>query len=160
MGDDDQEIDLGNEGLSFQEIALRQFSECAKCLSVELRGGYHFYSKEGDSGKEIYVPDTREIASNSIFTFALLCLPKFNKDMKKKYDTFKGQLTKLSKKFIKDTSVEETVVLCSDHYETEPDRMLLEEFKISKLNLHIKLFADLSQFAHDKNYFGIGGGTF
>ena len=154
------ELDFGDEGLSFKEIALRSFQECVKALSVELRGGYHCYSKDEDGGKEVYVPDSREVACNTIRAYALLIMPKFDKNMINVWSSFVKDLDKLESDFIGKTSVDESIVLGLDHYENKLDQYFLEEFKAKKLKLYIGLFEDLSKCTANSRYFGFGGGTF
>jgi len=155
------EIDLGEEGLSFKEIALGLFKKCSEKLSVELRGGYHYYSKGVDgSGGETYVVDTREEACNCIMSYALVILPKFDKVMKESFRVFEVKLDKLKAEFIDSTSVDEEIILGLDHYETKEDMLLLETFKIKKLELFVTLFKDLSLCTARCKYFTFGGGTF
>ena len=156
----DGSIDLGEQGFSFKETAMRGFREACLSLSVELRGGYYL-DAGGDNSKEVYVPDTRDVACNTVFVLAVLLLPKIKIDpvSKKVWADFEENLKVLEENFIKKTVTKESVVLGADYY-NEVDRLGFEEFKINRLRLHIILFKELSELLGRKNYLEMGGGTF
>lgn len=139
-------------------IHLRRLMELSAC---EMRGGYHLFIKDKSGNeREVYVEDSRERISNAIFAFGLLLLPKFDKTMKEKYKKFKELLKKNKDKFLEATSIEEKEVLGEGYYESTSDKVLLEEYKIHKLQLYWDLFSDLSELLGRLNYMEIGGGSF
>ena len=146
-------IDLGEKGYSYKEIVMRALQRASDSLSVEFRGGYH----NEISGYEI---DTREVACGHVHVLALLLISKFDKIAEKEYNQFLKDFTNLKNVFVKTTSCKDNVVLGSDYYINEKDKFLLEEFKINKLGLHIKLFKDMSLLLGRKKFLEMGGGTF
>ena len=160
MEESDSTVDLGEKGYSFKEIAMRVFKEAGDNLSKEFRGGFYLSDfKEGNKVSN-YVDDTRDIASNSIYVLALLLIPKFDKEMKPLFKQFEKDLRKLKDDFIKATKTKEKVVLGQTFYKPEEDKLLLEHFKIEKLDLHIILFKNLSELLGRKNYLEMGGKSF
>jgi len=80
--------------------------------------------------------------------------------MVKDFDKFEKALGVLERDFFKGSEVEESVILGSDFYKSEKDKLLLEHFKINKLRIHIELFCRLSALLGRKKFLEMGGGTF
>ena len=146
-------IDLGEKGYSYKEIVMRALQRAGDSLSVEFRGGYH----NEMSGYEI---DSREVACSHVHVLTMLLISKFDKIAEKEYNQFLKDFSTLKNNFVKATSCKDNVVLGSDYYLSDKDKFLLEEFKINKLELHIKLFKDMSLLLGRKKFLEMGGGTF
>lgn len=154
-------VDLGEKGVSFKEIVMRQFDKVSGLLSVELRGG--FYSsvrdKEGKA-REVYVVDSREVFCNGVLALAILLLPKFDKVMERFYSGFCRDLEVLRADFLKGCSVKQGIILGDVFYKSVDDRVLLEKFKEDKLRLFVGLFSEISRLLGRKRWLEMGGDVF
>lgn len=158
---DTTEIEIDTTGGSFLEIVMIQLNKVVLHTNCEFRGGY--YSKEQmDNGeiKLIYIPDTREIFINSLFTLALLLKPKFDKDMEEHFKEHNVKVKEIEKAFLDASSPDEEVILGEAFYDSTEDKILLETYKNKKLILFLKLFARISEYMSRKNYFEMAGGIF
>ena len=157
---EESEIDINVKGGSFKEIIMIHLARIALLSSTELRGGYFSITqtKSGDT-KEVYVADSRESLSNAVYFLAQALFPKFDKDMKSAFKTFKEATEKLKDEFLEETEKEDSEVLGEAYY-PEKEKSMLEEYKIKKLDLYRELFTDLSQFLSRKKYLEIVGGAF
>ena len=156
----DVDIDINNAS-SYKDIFLRQLSKIISEGSKEMRGGYtsHFESKNGTI-KEQYTPDSRETYCNSILSFVQLLKPKFDKDTKKICNDFDNALKELQDDFIKKSSTEETIILCESFYEDIKDKLLLEEYRMRKLQLFRDLFDNINKWLKKVNWLEIGDETY
>lgn len=159
---EEEQIEMASGGgNNFRDVVMNQFNKVTNFSNVEFRGGFYTKVPTKDGGeKEIYVQDSREVFSNACFALALLLQPKFNKDMIEYFGEFREEKEELTKKFIEATSVKEKVVLGEAFYESEKDKILLEEYKVEKLLLHLKLFANISEELSRHGYFEMTGATF
>ncbi len=141
---------------SFKEITMLHLTRITKLSSCELRGGYYsvFTTKSGEE-KEYYVEDSREALENAIYCLAQLTISRFTEKMRKNFDEFEKTRETLKQNFLDKTSINETEVLGESYYE-ERDKILLEEYKIKKLNLYKKLFTQLVMMLAAKNYLEVG----
>ena len=141
---------------SFKEITMMHLTRITKLSSCELRGGYYytFTTKSGEE-KEYYVEDSREALENSIYCLAQLTISRFTKDMAKTFKEFEEERETLKQVFLDKTSLTETEVLGESYYE-DKDKILLEEYKIKKLNLYKNLFTELVKMLAAKNYLEVG----
>ena len=157
---EENENDINVKGGSFKEIIMCHLSRIALLSSTELRGGYFSteQTKSGDT-KEVYVADSRESLSNAIYFFAQALLPKYDKDMKGAFKTFKEVTKKLKEDFLKETKKDDKEVLGESYY-PEDEKHILEQYKIQKLDLYRELFTDLSKFLFRKKYLEMTGGGF
>lgn len=156
MSDGDvSSIELGEKGFSYKEIVMRQLQRCSDSLCVEFRGGYYNTVDGSD-----YINDSREIACSHIIVLSRLLLSKFDPQMSKEFKQFNIDLKKIKDKFIGSTFEKETVILGSDYYKSSQDKFLLEEYKQNKLDLHLRLFEELSLFLGRKKFLEMVGGTF
>ena len=160
MDDGDGTIDLGEKGFTFKEIVMRSFREAGDVLSKEFRGGFYMAVSDKTGSKEVYIDDSREVACNTVYVLAVYLIPKFDADAKKFFEKFVGDLKKMEDKFIGLTETKEVVVLGSDYYDDDKEKLELEQFKILKLRLHLDLFKAVSELLGRKNYLEMGGGSF
>lgn len=148
-------------GNNFRDVVMNQFNKVTSFSNVEFRGGFYTKvpTKEGGE-KEIYVQDSREVFSNACFALALILQPKFNKGMIEHFEEFRDTKDKITEECIKATSVEENVILGDSFYESQEDKIIIEEYKTKKLLLHLKLFANISQELSRHGYFEMRGETY
>lgn len=158
LGDD---IEFDPKAGTFKEVVMLHFNRCVKFMSVEFRGGYYTMvpTKDGQE-KEVYIPDTREIFSNAVLALTLILQPKYDKEMKEKFVSFKEKLDKIKQTFIDASTPEEEIILGDAFYETTEDKLYLETYKQKKLELYVGLFSDVSELLGRKNYLTIGGEVF
>lgn len=155
------EFDSSSIVSTFKDVVLTQLLKLNNLCNVEFRGGYYTtVPTKGGEEKEVYVQDSREVFSNAVLALRILLEPRFDKVMKPNYLKFKTELKKIQEAFIEDSSVEEEVILTESFYKNEEDRILLETYKMKKLQLYINLFSNLSFQLFRLNYLGISGGTF
>ena len=129
---------------SFPLLAMEQFERLILAHNVEFRGGFYtqLEGKDGET-KEIWVPDTREVFCNTCLALAILIHPKFGKEIQTKYDAIKLKLVDLTKAFLKATSVDESIVLGESFYNKIEDKIFLEEYKNTKVEIYQELFEAL-----------------
>ena len=141
---------------SFKEITMMHLTRITKLSSCELRGGYYsvFTTKSGEE-KEYYVEDSREALENAIYCLAQLTISRFTKQMTSDFDKFETERETLKQSFLDKTSVTETEVLGESYYQ-DKDKILLEQYKIKKLNLYRNLFTELVKMLAAKNYLEVG----
>ena len=151
---EDGTIDFSNKATTFKEILMNHLSRITRLYSCELRGGYYtvLNTKEGGE-KETYVEDTREALENAIYCLAHLLIKKIEKDKRtnEKFNTFHEELNKIKKEFMEKTEVKENEILGESYYNDE-EKVLLEEYKIRKLNLYKDLFSELSRLLDKENF--------
>ncbi len=137
---------------TFKEITMLHLTRITRLSSCELRGGYYsiFTTKSGEE-KEYYVEDTREALENAIYCLAQLTISRFTKQMTTSFEKFEKERETLKLVFLDKTSLAETEVLGESYYE-DKDKILLEEYKIKKLNLYKNLFTELVKMLAAKNY--------
>ena len=140
--------------VSFPMIVLEWIRKMGKISEVEFRGGY-FQMTTTKSGEErqIYVQDTREVYCNFVMNFIDTAFPHFDDTMKESLKKYEKELGDLKEKFIEATSIEESIVLGSDYYTNDKDRLLREEYAMQKLSIHRRLYRQLSRFIKRKKYF-------
>lgn len=151
-GGDVGSVDLGEKGYSYKETVLRALQRASDSLSVEFRGGY--YRESG------YEPDSREIACSHVWVLAVLLRYKFDGEACKDWKLFNSKLDGLRADFIKNSKARDSVVMGSDYYVEESDRVLLEELKFKKLALHKDLFEKMNLLLGRKKWLEMGGGTY
>ncbi len=141
---------------SFKEITMLHLTRITKLSSCELRGGYYsvFSTKSGEE-KEYYVEDSREALENAIYCLAQLTISRFTKQMTTSFEKFKTERDNLKQTFLDKTSLAETEVLGESYY-VDKDKIILEEYKIKKLNLYKNLFTELVIMLAAKNYLEVG----
>ena len=158
--EEDEGIRFSMKTSSFKEIVMEHLRRITTLYSCELRGGYYSTLKtKGGEEKEYYVEDSREALENAIYCLTQLLIPKFSNTTKTFFDEFEKQYEKLKQDFLKKTSLSETEVLGEGYYSDE-DKVLLEEYKIKKLNLYKGLFAELIKLLASKNYLEAGEEVF
>jgi len=139
--------------LTFRGIVLKYLIQIGKLASVEYRGGFYtnYVLKDG-SIKEVYVPDTREEMCNAIEYLYTILYPHFDDTMKANSKKFKEIKKRNEKEFIDKSEPDETIILGEIFYKNEKDKILLDEYKQTKLRLHITLLRNLSCFLKNNNY--------
>ena len=152
----DDDATMFSKTSSFKEITMLHLTRITKLSSCELRGGYYsvFTTKSGEE-KEYYVEDTREALENAIYCLAQLTISRFTKQMTTSFEKFETERENLKQTFLGKTKLTETEVLGESYYEDE-DKILLEEYKIRKLNLYKNLFTELVIMLAAKNYLEVG----
>lgn len=157
-----EEIHVGyNRSIGFADIFMFQLSKVVNMFNVEFRGGFYTI-KTGKNGEDhlVYVQDTREVFCNGVTALALLLLAKASPNFKEKYFIIMEKLERIEQEFIKTTTVTEKVILGESYYKEEGDKILLDVYKNSKLELFKRLFFEINIELSVKNYFQVTGGTF
>jgi len=76
----------GKDGISFEQLVLKQIDRIAAFANTELRGGYWQKKSIPISGTlittEEYIPDSREVYSRSVIHLHNILLFRFDKEMK------------------------------------------------------------------------------
>ena len=94
--------------LSFREIILQHLKRITEFSSVEFRGGYWEQKivPMGNSGmtQKVYVPDTRDVYSNSVEVLGDLLFPHYDEEMKEHDKKIQGRIDDTP---TKDKSLEE-----------------------------------------------------
>ena len=151
----DAESDYGlhtKEEITFQSIILRYLNKICNLSAVEFRGGFYMQVDSKTGVKEVYVSDTREMYCNAVECLFNMLFPHFDKDMGKAGENIEKDLKKIQDAFIKISTPEEKVILGEGFYNEEKDKIALEEYRQTKLQLFLILFRNLSSFLHRKNY--------
>lgn len=145
----------------FKEMVMMQFNKVNTFCNVEFRGGFYTkgVNKAGEE-KDYYVQDTREVFGNACFSLALILQPRFSDEMKTVFKAHLAAADKIKKDFIDASSTDEKVILGDSFYENEKDKILLEEYKNKRLDLNLRLYAQLSKEMSNKNYFQVLDATF
>jgi len=156
----DEDMEFSGKPSSFKEICMNHLARIGLLSSCELRGGYYaaVKTKSGDE-KEMYVQDSRESLSNAIYFLAQVLILKFDKPMKESFEKFIKEKEELKQKFLKKTKIDDVEVLGESYYE-DKEKILLEEYKIKKMELYKELFTELSTLLARLRYFEIGGAVF
>lgn len=131
---------------TFPMLAMEQFERLIMSHNVEFRGGFYINARGTDGmSRELYVPDTREVFCNTCQSLAILVCPSFSKEMWKKYGECIEELEELEKNFLKTTEKNDSVVLGEAAYDTDHDKIALEEYKIKKVKIYTTLYYSISQ---------------
>jgi hypothetical protein len=135
-----------NDKLSFRILVLNQLVKIAANANVEFRGGYfdeRSVTQPDGSAKiiHVYVPDTREVYSNSVEFLHDLLVPHFrlDKKMRPASEKYAEQLQKLLEHYMADGKF------------TEEEKVSYRE---QRRDLCRQLFIALSCFLERINYFG------
>ena len=150
-----------NSGNSHKEIVMRQFNKLCTLSNVEFRGG--FYTRAVDTlGKssDVYVPDSREVFSNGIYTLALILEPDFDKEMKEQWQKFHNDLKVIQDNFMNKTEIKEEIILGDEYYTNIKEKVALETYKVKKMSLYLGLFLQISKQLNRLQYYDLVGGTF
>lgn len=135
-----------DDKISFKMIVLMQLKKIGQNANCEFRGGY--WQEKAvplPNGQmkitEEYIPDTREIYSNSIEYLHDILRPHFkmNKKVRVASDKAKEELKKLMEQYMKDGKF------------TEQEKL---EFRDKRIVICRELFVALNGFLEDVNYFG------
>jgi len=145
---------------SFNDVLFPHLRRITLLASVEMRGGYYatVTSKTGTE-KKVYISDTRENYSQAVLCLAHISIHKFDKKMKEYYKKFQKELKELKADFIKSSSVNERVILGEGFYRNPKDQVLLEEYRVMKLEMFQNLFEELNRLFGRKNWMEIGSAT-
>jgi hypothetical protein len=133
-----------NEKLSFKIIVMQQLSKIGSNANVELRGGYWVQrivpTASGEKITEEYIPDTREVYSNSIEYLHDILYPHFQKDkeMKKASDEYIKAIEKALDKYMQDGKF------------TDEEKVL---YRDERVKICRELFVEINCFLERKNYF-------
>lgn len=143
----------------FRNIVIEQWERAILAYNVEFRGGFYTNTQtpNGET-KEIYVPDTREVFCNSIEATAIIILPRMKEKCLEAYNKVQEELEQLEKNFLDATTADENIVLGESFYEKEEDKILLEEYKNTRVKIYVKLFKALSDEITTRRYFASTSG--
>jgi hypothetical protein len=138
---------------SFPLLAIEQFERAILAHNVEFRRGYNIKraSVNGEVIEE-YVPNTRDVFCNTCKALALIIYPSFTTHMKSKYEELMKELEELEAEFLKNTSIQEDVVLGEIYYKTREDKILFESYQQLKVKIHQELFRELCTEIHKKKF--------
>lgn len=159
--EDDEDMEISLSGNSFKDIIMMQLRRSTLLSNVEFRGGYYTaYTTKGGEVKEVYVQDSREMFSNSVYSLALLLKPKFDSEMGIFFEHFEDKTKVLTNEFLKKTKMDDEVVLGESYYEDVEDKIHLETYRHKKLALYLSLFGEICSLLARLNYLDIGGGVY
>ena len=146
--------------ITFQLIILQHLKKIGTYASVEFRGGFWNRKPHPNSNLNItvdeYVPDTREVYSNSIEYLYDLLYPHFDNEMK---EAGKKTDAELDKAFKDSTVTKEASREDRDAKQGEKLRRFFDSdtdkgsFRNERLILCRKLFRELSCFLKRQDYF-------
>ncbi|MBT4447104.1 hypothetical protein HOA92_05515 [archaeon] len=147
----------GNE-VSFKSIVMRQMIKISDNSNVEFRGG--FWEQRsivvGNTVQTIgtYVPDSREIYSNSVLYLSNIVFPHADKELReviiKSRELIKEALTKYSVEVDREDENIEQGKTYDRKFEEIKDRISFRAFRRAELE---KLFVEISCFLKRIDYF-------
>ena len=156
----------GKDAISFKDIILNHLRRISVFASCEFRGGFwevRLIPVNFGSGTTLknrnYIPDTREVYSNSVEVFADMLYPYFDKQMNAAESE---AVAALKKCFVDKTILVEPTQ--EGDVEDEPQKSVRtfknRDDKLSYRDLRVKinrkLFRALCSFLHRKKYLEIG----
>ena len=154
---------FGNESLSFREIILQHLKKISQFASVEFRGGYWEIkpdtSPSSNSEFKVYVPDTREVYSNSVECLADMLFPYFDETMiadeKRCKEEDKKAYTDntIIKQLDKEEDSEEEIKTQRRKFKDMKGRV---SYRSLRVRIVRELFRDLCSFLHRKKYLEVG----
>jgi len=146
-----------NDSLTFKDIVLQHLKKIGTYMSVEFRGGY-WEEREVFSGQisnviRTYVPDTREVFSNSVDYLHDILYPYFDDIMKQKSEDANRRLKKAfeDNTIIKEKDREDT----GDEKDKYSVGMTLQNritYRTERVSINRILFRELSCFLHRARY--------
>ena len=124
------------------EIILRQIQQIGRNANVEFRGGYwnkKVVPMQGGVTKivEEYIPDTRDIYSNSVEFLQDFLHPNLGGEFKKASDEYDKAIETMREEYLKDGKF------------TDDEKM---QFKERRLRLAKKLFRSMCSFLNEENF--------
>jgi len=152
------------EKLTFREIVLSHLKKISTYASVEFRGGFWEDTVKIIGGMSVtnthYVPDTREIYSNSIEYFYDLLYPHFDKEMKEAGKKAEKEIKEIfnNHTVIKEPEREDENKEESKAYRTFKDGSNRISFRSERREINRILFRDLCCFLKRIDY--LKGKTF
>src|SRR3990167_4292813 len=144
--------------ITFRDIILQHVRQISKVASVEFRGGYwqtNGYGQEPNGTPfeiKIYVPDSREIYSNSIACLADMLYPYFDAKMSKAEGEIEKQLAEISGDKTEQRDKGNKV------QKKGAERLSkgTEEYRGARVKIQRKLFRELCSFLYRKKYLELG----
>lgn len=153
---------FNKDKITFKDIILLHLKKIGEYASVEYRGGYWETKTKMSGGLSIeeryYIPDTREVYSNSINYLADMLFPYFDAEMKKAFD----KADKETEDAFRDTSVivepdkEDDNPKEEKEYRSFKDIESRTSFRSIRVNINRKLFRALCCFLFRKKYLEVG----
>lgn len=147
------------EKISFRAIVLSHLKKIAIYNSVEFRGGYHdenvIMIGNAISKHKVYIPDTREIYSNSIEYLSDVLFPYFDKQMLEEESKVNDELLRIfnSKTVIVEKVRDDQSDKDIEEYEREfkdvADRV---SYRSERARVYRKLFRGLCSFLYRIKY--------
>ena len=132
----------GKFGLTFKQIILTHINRCVIHGSLEMVGGYWNKKATGNIVEETYVPDSREVYSNSIKMLRALLLGYYDDKMEKA----DNELAEEYKQTFEKTEV-------TDDMSKEKKKEVKRVWTTFKIDWHIKLFEQLILLSKRENFF-------
>ena len=129
-------------GLTFKQIILTHINRCVIHGSLEMCGGYWNKKATGNIVEETYVPDSREVYSNSIKMLRALLLGYYDDKMEKA----DNELAEEYKQTFEKTEV-------TDDMSKEKKKEVKRAWTTFKIDWHIKLFEQLILLSKRENFF-------
>ena len=155
-----------NKNLTFKDIVLQHIKKIGSYASVEFRGGYWEIREtpivSGNVGgvvkSKVYVPDTREVYSNSVEYLADILYPHFDKEMIDKEIKLREELSKIyqDKTVLIEGTRTEQDDLDSRKFSKIEDKIL---YRDQRVLINRRLFRDLCSFLYRIKYLEIGNLT-
>lgn len=156
---EEDSVDFGDSQEDFKSVMMRQLSRVCELGSKEMRGGYFtkVLTKSGEE-KEVYNEDARESFGAGVLTLSHLLVDQGKTGLLKEGLTnYKNSCDELKKHFIEKTSVEEKEILSEKFYIKPKDKILLEEYRIKKLEINRELLIVLCAVLGKKGLMMTGG---
>ena len=145
----------GDEDITFKYIVLKQLLVISKNANNEFRGSY-WLTKVVDATRgiteKVYVPDSREVYSNSVEYLRDILYPYFDQKTKKVSDWYDERMSvhrNHFKQFDLNDEKDTRKFLHMDHEQATPNRIKLREVQRS---LAQKLFRQLTVFLKGIDY--------
>lgn len=148
-----------NDSLTFKDIVLQHLKRIGTFASVEMRGGFWEIRPNPNPGSNedvrVYIPDTREIYSNSIEYLHDILFPYFDKEML--------HASKHAEEELKKAFNDNTVIKQADREDQSPEDTISIDRSFKNINDRItfrskkvlicrNLFRDLNCFLHRIRY--------
>jgi hypothetical protein len=128
----------GKYGLTFKQICLMHINRTVVNGSVEFRGGYQKEIPHGNFSTYEYIPDTRDVYSNSVRMLRALLLGYFDKQTKEADEKLEEEFNEKYKEY-------------SEREEKGKD--IKYEWYSYKVEWHIRLFEQLILLSKKLNFF-------
>jgi len=166
MAEQTQFIDADNyqgggkfDKVQFRDIALRQLQRISLNANCEFRGGY-WETKEVPTGngqtltQRIYIPDTREVYSNSVMHLLNMIYPHADKELLSAFEKIEVQIKEAYNKFTNEPERTDQSEKQAEEYERQFSNVEQRtSFRGRKRELLEQLFREICCFLKRIDYF-------